>query len=276
MPIYQRLIRSIGTIFQDIANGFFLITHSGLAFVGLIVFFLAVTLTIKPELRANGEAYLLDWLQENQTEEGVTNDYDAVDRATATDPKDLPKQQANVAYWLSRKYRVAPEPLSALVAEAYDIGPRNQIDPNLILAVMAIESGFNPFAQSQMGAQGLMQVMTKVHSDKYDSFGGKLAAFDPIANLRVGVNVLKECIVRSGSVEAGLKQYVGAANLDNDSGYANKVTAEHKRLIQVAQGQSVPFTKPSAIETVTEKVESWLEKAQRLTNIGGAKEGESR
>lgn len=276
MPIYQRLIRSIGTIFQDIANGFFLITHSGLAFVGLIVFFLAVTLTIKPELRANGEAYLLGWLQENQTEEGVTNDYDAVDRATATDPKDLPKQQANVAYWLSRKYRVAPEPLSALVAEAYDIGPRNQIDPNLILAVMAIESGFNPFAQSQMGAQGLMQVMTKVHSDKYDSFGGKLAAFDPIANLRVGVNVLKECIVRSGSVEAGLKQYVGAANLDNDSGYANKVTAEHKRLIQVAQGQSVPFTKPSAIETVTEKVESWLEKAQRLTNIGGAKEGESR
>ena len=276
MPIYQRLIRSIGTIFQDIANGFFLITHSGLAFVGLIVFFLAVTLTIKPELRANGEAYLLGWLQENQTEEGVTNDYDAVDRATATDPKDLPKQQANVAYWLSRKYRVAPEPLSALVAEAYEIGPRNQIDPNLILAVMAIESGFNPFAQSQIGAQGLMQVMTKVHSDKYDSFGGKLAAFDPIANLRVGVNVLKECIVRSGSVEAGLKQYVGAANLDNDSGYANKVTAEHKRLIQVAQGQSVPFTKPSAIETVTEKVESWLEKAQRLTNIGGAKEGESR
>jgi len=276
MSIYQRIIRSIGTIFQDIANGFFLITHSGLAFVGLIVFFLAVTLTIKPELRANGEAYLLGWLQENQTEEGVTNDYDAVDRATATDPKDLPKQQANVAYWLSRKYRVAPEPLSALVAEAYEIGPRNQIDPNLILAVMAIESGFNPFAQSQMGAQGLMQVMTKVHSDKYDSFGGKLAAFDPIANLRVGVNVLKECIVKSGSVEAGLKQYVGAANLDNDSGYANKVMAEHKRLIQVAQGQSVPFTKPSAIETVTEKVESWLEKAQRLTNIGGAKEGESR
>jgi len=131
MPIYQRLIRSIGTIFQDIANGFFLITHSGLAFVGLIVFFLAVTLTIKPELRANGEAYLLGWLQENQTEEGVTNDYDAVDRATATDPKDLPKQQANVAYWLSRKYRVAPEPLSALVAEAYDIGPRNQIDAGL-------------------------------------------------------------------------------------------------------------------------------------------------
>ena len=84
------------------------------------------------------------------------------------------------------KYRVAPEPLSALVAEAYEIGQQAKLDPTLILAVMAIESGFNPFAQSPVGAQGLMQVMTGVHSDKYEIFGGKLAAFDPVTNLRVG------------------------------------------------------------------------------------------
>ena len=59
---------------------------------------------------------------------------------------------------------------------------------------MAVESSFNPFAQSPVGAQGLMQVMTHVHGDKYESFGGKLAAFDPVTNLRVGVKVLKECI----------------------------------------------------------------------------------
>ena len=115
-------------------------------------------------------------------------------------PQDLPKQQAAVAYWLSKKYRVAPEPVSALVAEAYEIGERVKLDPTLILAVMAIESGFNPFAQSPVGAQGLMQVMTGVHSDKYENFGGKLAAFDPVTNLRVGVKVLQECIQRSGSL----------------------------------------------------------------------------
>ena len=59
---------------------------------------------------------------------------------------------------------------------------------------MAIESGFNPFAQSPVGAQGLMQVMTGVHKEKYENFGGKLAAFDPVTNLRVGVKVLQECI----------------------------------------------------------------------------------
>jgi soluble lytic murein transglycosylase-like protein len=56
-----------------------------------------------------------------------------------------------------------------------------------------------------------MQVMTGIHSDKYENFGGKLAAFDPVTNLRVGAKVLQECIQRAGSVQAGLKFYVGAA-----------------------------------------------------------------
>ena len=81
-----------------------------------------------------------------------------------------------------------------------------------------------------MGAQGLMQVMTSVHTDKYESFGGRHAAFDPVTNLRVGVKVLKECIARAGSIEGGLRHYVGAANLESDGGYAAKVLAEHQRL----------------------------------------------
>jgi hypothetical protein len=109
---------------------------------------------------------------------------------------------------------------------------------------MAIESGFNPFAQSAVGAQGLMQVMTGVHSDKYDYFGGKLAAFDPVTNLRVGVKVLQECIRRAGSLEAGLKFYVGAANLEGDNGYADKVLAEHSRLKLVASGRAVALPQP--------------------------------
>jgi len=109
---------------------------------------------------------------------------------------------------------------------------------------MAIESGFNPFAQSPVGAQGLMQVMTQVHSDKYDGFGGKLAAFDPVTNLRVGVKVLQECISRAGSIEGGLKFYVGAANLENDDGYGAKVIAEYNRLQMVATGKVVPLTDP--------------------------------
>lgn len=271
MPFIATLKLGLRTFAADVAQGFFAITHNGMAVVGLSIFFVFVALSVRPDLRAVTEAKLISWLQERQYDAtGMNTDADAVDRATATDPRDLPKQQAYLAYWLSRKYRVAPEPLSALVSEAYDLGPRNQIEPTLILAVMAVESAFNPFAQSPVGAQGLMQVMTKVHEEKYVGFGGSLAAFDPVANLRVGVNVLKDCITRAGSTEGGLRLYVGAANIKEDTGYAAKVMSEYGRLQQVAKGVHVPLTPPpsSAAEAATARLESLWEKAQRLTPFG--------
>ena len=114
---------------------------------------------------------------------------------------------------------------------------------------MAVESSFNPIAQSNVGAQGLMQVMTGIHSDKYENFGGKLAAFDPVTNLRVGAKVLQECIQRAGSVQAGLKFYVGAALLTEDGGYADKVLAEHARLQAVAAGKAIPLATRQPLRT---------------------------
>jgi hypothetical protein len=268
MTASQKFTQGLRTFASDIAQGFFEITHNSFALVGLAVIFSVIALTARPELRQIGEVKLISWLQTRQVElTGLTGAIDASDRATASNPKDLPKQQAAVAYWLSKKYRVAPEPLSALVTEAYDIGMRVKLDPTLILAVMAIESGFNPFAQSPVGAQGLMQVMTQVHSDKYESFGGKLAAFDPLTNLRVGVKVLQECIARAGSVEGGLKFYVGAANED-DGGYADKVMAEHARLQQVAQGRQVPLSSPQIVPALAApiKPDNGSEKVAALVN----------
>ena len=228
---------SLANIVDDIAQGFFEITHNSFALLGLAVVFAVVTLTARADLRQAGETRLMSWLQERQEIAIGYTEPDAIDRATAANPTDLPKQQATLAYWLSRKYGIAPEPLSVLVAEAFEIGQKARLDPTLILAIMAIESGFNPFAQSPVGAQGLMQVMTKVHHAKYENFGGRLAAFDPVTNLRVGVKVLQECIARAGSVEGGLKYYVGAANLEDDGGYAGKVMAEHARLLAVLGGK---------------------------------------
>jgi hypothetical protein len=128
------------------------------------------------------------------------------------------------------------------VQEAWSLGKRVSLEPTLILAIVAIESSFNPFAQSAVGAQGLMQVLTRVHDDKYVAFGGNHAAFDPLTNLRVGVQVLKDCIAKAGSVEGGLRHYVGAANLASDGGYAFKVLAEQEFLLQLLKGRSVPVT----------------------------------
>lgn len=245
MSAPRNLIISLRRITAAVTKGIIETTHNSFALVGLAVLFAAIVLVTRPELRQVSEIKLFGWLQERQFEvTGLVSDLLASDRATAADPKELPKQQAAVAFWLSKKYRVAPEPISALVSEAYDIGKQAKLEPTLILAVMAVESGFNPFAQSPVGAQGLMQVMTHIHSDKYQSFGGKFAAFDPLANLRVGVKVLQDCIRIAGSTEGGLKSYVGAANVEDDGGYASKVMAEYARLQLVAQGRQVPTFTP--------------------------------
>lgn len=250
MTASGKIVSGVRTFVADVTEGFLEITHNSFALIGLAVAFVVIALTARPDLRQAGEEQLMNWLQARQVEMlGMPIELEASGRATAANPKDLPKEQAAVAFWLSKKYRVAAEPLSALVAEAYDIGERSKIDPTLILAIMAIESSFNPFAQSAVGAQGLMQVMTRVHTDKYQSFGGHFAAFDPVSNLRVGVKVLQECIARAGSVEGGLRYYVGAANLPDDGGYAAKVMAEHFRLRQVANGRAMPTTPPPTLST---------------------------
>ncbi|MCX7221091.1 MAG: transglycosylase SLT domain-containing protein [Burkholderiales bacterium] len=150
------------------------------------------------------------------------------------------KQQLWVTNWLAKRYRVANDASNMLVSAAYLTAKEIKLDPLLILSVMAIESGLNPFAESPVGAQGLMQVMSKIHHEKFEDMGGVKAALNPVANIRVGALILKDYVTRGGSVEAGLKMYVGAAAFDNDAGYGSRVLAEYRRLKDVATGKNVP------------------------------------
>ncbi len=234
------------TALVDAYRGFIDISRNGLALLGTVLAVGLIALSARADLRTSAEQQLLGWLLQRHdvvAESSLPTEPAAVDRVAATEAVSLPKQQANVAAWLSRKYRVAPEPLSVLVAEAFAIGQKARLDPTLILAVMAIESRFNPYAESPVGAQGLMQVLTRVHTDKFQHFGGEMAAFDPVANLRVGVKVLQDCVKRTGSVEGGLRCYVGAVSTDG-SGYINKVMSEHLRLQSVALGLPMPTSFP--------------------------------
>ena len=179
------------------------------------------------------------------------------------------KQQQFVTSWLSKRYRVAGDAANMLVSTAYLTAREIKIDPLLILAVMAIESGLNPFAESPVGAQGLMQVMSKVHHDKFEDMGGAKAALNPVANIRVGAQILKEYVSRGGSVEAGLKTYVGASAFENDAGYGSRVMAEFQRLKQVAAGKKVPTTTaPPAPTMVVQKATPKAEPQVAEASVG--------
>jgi hypothetical protein len=247
---HRATLRSLRVFVTDVGRGFLDVSHNTLALVGLAAVTVLVLALGRADTRHQLETVALEWLQGRHEvrEQGMGNflafvaEPAAGARATAASLHQLPRSQANLATWIARRYKVAPEPVAALVQEAWSIGQRAGLDPTLLLAIMAVESSFNPFAQSTVGAQGLMQVMTRVHDDKYEAFGGTRAAFDPITNLRVGAQVLKECIERAGGLQEGLRFYVGAALLSSDGGYADKVLAEQALMRNVADGRTVSHT----------------------------------
>src|SRR5256714_14300505 len=171
---------SAGVFLRDVGQGLLEVSHNTLALLGLVAVGAVLFVGGRPDLRQQIEAQTLDWLQARQDARADPAELlaaqlaepEAVQRATAANPKELTRQQAAVAQWISRRYRVAPEPISRLVKEAWTVGARVNLDPTLILAIMAVESSFNPFAQSSVGAQGLMQVITHMHDDTYEPFGG--------------------------------------------------------------------------------------------------------
>jgi soluble lytic murein transglycosylase-like protein len=145
------------------------------------------------------------------------------------------QNQRAVADFFEKKYKLDRAKIEEYVSNTVLIAKEVNIDPVLLLAVISVESNFNPLTKSHAGAEGLMQVMTAIHKDKYALYGGSADAVKPEVNIRVGAYILKYLIATSGSLRNGLKYYVGAANAEDDGGYTDKVMAERNRLIGLCQ-----------------------------------------
>jgi len=148
------------------------------------------------------------------------------------------QNQRAVADFFEKKYKLDRAKIEEYVSNTILIAKEVNIDPVLLLAVISVESNFNPNTKSHAGAEGLMQVMTSVHKDKYALYGGTTEAVKPEVNIRVGAYILKYLIATAGSLRNGLKYYVGAANAEDDGGYTDKVMAERNRLISLCQNRS--------------------------------------
>ena len=138
--------------------------------------------------------------------------------------------------FLAKRYRVSQAVTLDLVTMAHAAGHQVGVDPLLIISVMAVESRFNPIAESVMGAKGLMQIIPRYHTDKLQEFGGVKAVFDPETNILVGSKIIKEYIARTGSLDSALQLYGGSSSGENE--YFGKVMNEKQRLLQVLRRSS--------------------------------------
>lgn len=266
--VMRRLVAARELVSQDILAGLGILVKRTLLLTGVAVITLGALWVAKPELqvavkRAAAESFA-SMSQTGAVWAAQLSAQVAADAAAAGQEvrlpaallvgvpamkySELPSNQQAAALFLARKYRLAPDAIAGIVSEAYRTGQDLKLDPLLILAVMSIESSMNPFAQSSVGAQGLMQVMTSVHEERFEEFGGPHAALNPIANIRVGAEILRELLNRFGSPESALKAYVGAADHPHDGGYGLRVLTERARLEAAVTGQ--PFKPPVLQQTV--------------------------
>ncbi len=227
-----RFGRGFQTFVTDIARGFVNISHHSFALLGLLAVLISLLALARPEIRTLTVQNVQGWLF---TRLHISEDEDAKQqvllRSLAAPSSDLSAQQLALVQAIKTKYRMASEPLNAIVLEVYDLANRSSLDPTLILAVIGIESNFNPFANSPVGAKGLMQVVAEVHSEQFTPYGGPMAIFDPKTNLRIGVKILKECIDLTGKVEEGLRLYkAGEDSISLETDYITRVLAEQARL----------------------------------------------
>jgi soluble lytic murein transglycosylase-like protein len=243
---WSRAGHALVTWASDVREGFVEITRHSLALIGLALVAIALVFAARPGLQQNASETLMGWLEMRQVQQVQATQLfqtpTAAERSTATPIQQLSSDQVAVTHWLSRKYNISPEPLGALVSEAWAVGERSQISPTLILSIMAIESRFNPFASGTRGAMGLMQIEPEAHSQALSPFGGRLAAFDPLTNLRVGTRYLQGLIQDAGTMEGALHLYAQASGQANNNLYVNRVLAEQKQLDHISQGQKTALS----------------------------------
>lgn len=198
--------------------------------------------TLKSQYTGNLQPFTQQFPSDARTSESadiVENPFTGLVHASVvTAPKrtalPLDAQQRAIAAYIKRKYGVSTEVVQELVRTAFAAGKRYGVDPLLVVAIMAVESGYNPIAESFAGAKGLMQIIPKYHLEKLAEFGGEQAIFDPRVNILVGARIVREyLLMHSGDLLAALQTYAGAT-ADRDAVYTQRVLNEKDQLDALA------------------------------------------
>lgn len=140
---------------------------------------------------------------------------------------------------LDRSNALTAEERRRVAAIILEASAQHEVSPHLVMAVIHVESAYNPFAISHVGALGLMQVMPMTGAEVAERIGvpwrGRQTLFDPEANVRIGVAYLKELLDRYGSVRVALAAYNwGPGRIDTRLRRGNTVPAQYAERVMGA------------------------------------------
>lgn len=207
----------------------FALTRAALSLIGLAALLLLGLPQARELLRPGAPAVIAT----NATQ-AAANQVTAGAIHAAPAPSAQQRAEAALAKFIAKRYRVADAAATRFVAAAYQAGQRFGVDPLLVISVIAVESRFNPVAESNVGAKGLMQVIPKYHPEKVSQHGGPDALLVPKVNIQIGTQILHEYLRRFGQTDAALQQYAGASDQPS-AWYANRVLSERSRLQRVVK-----------------------------------------
>ena len=154
---------------------------------------------------------------------------------------ELPLEEIAVvrAELADRRTGLADDELDALAQTIVAEARRHELDSALVMAVMHVESRFNSFAVSPVGALGIMQIMPATGEELARKHGvrwmGQQTLFDPHVNVRLGVAYLKQLAVRYDSVQVALAAYNwGPGHIDGRLRRGTALPTEYPQLVSEA------------------------------------------
>jgi soluble lytic murein transglycosylase-like protein len=140
-------------------------------------------------------------------------------------------RQKSLAQYIQSTFAVPEAKARTIVSAAFKNAREKNIHPELILAVIAVESSFKETAKNG-GAMGLMQIIPRWHKQKIAKIGGTRQLFDPAKNIRVGTSIFKDYLESSsGNIRNALIRYNGSLSA---RAYASKILTHYRRMLQVS------------------------------------------
>lgn len=153
-----------------------------------------------------------------------------------------PAALVEIATIVSAQFRVARAESLTIARAVLDAANRFAMSPELLLGVIATESGFNRRAVSSAGARGLMQVLPSAHPQLLS--GGKDLS-DPVVNVTIGSSILRGYLDDSGGdLATALSRYSGGGK-----GYARRVALHMQQFSKSLHAPPDAFVRVALIES---------------------------